>query len=51
MMLFNPGSIQTCLVDDVAEGGKLVLECALPDVLIQLQDYVANSSAWTSSAL
>ena len=30
-MLFKPESIQTCLVDDVAEGGTLVLECALPD--------------------
>ena len=39
LMLFTPERIQICLVDDVAEGGKLVLECALPDKLIRLQDY------------
>ena len=31
LMLFNPESIQTCLIDDIAEGRKFVLECAHPD--------------------
>ena len=41
LMLFNPKSIQTCLEDDIGEGGKFVLKCALINQLIQLQDYTA----------
>ena len=37
-MCLNPESIQTCLVNDVAEGGKGVLECVLSYEGIQLQD-------------
>ena len=38
LMLFNPESTQTCLVNDFAADRKLVFELALPDELIQLQD-------------
>ena len=50
LMSINPERIQICLVDGVAKGGKLVIECALPDEIIQLQDHSdSRDSHWYSS--
>ena len=36
LMLFSPEGVKTCLVDNVTESGKFVLQRALPDELVQL---------------
>ena len=43
-MLFSPEGVNTCLVDNVTESGKFVLQSALPDELVQLYDYFAIQS-------
>ena len=35
LILFSPEGVKTCLVDNVTESGKFVLQSALPDELVQ----------------